>query len=273
MPPVLPKVINFAGEHAHYLQVCQKQYILHGCTPNASVLPKVINSARAHTPCPQCCQKQWRRRPLPGLVSAAAASLRSMRHPGSRWPSQLAVISLPRTQSGRLLVHGETQCVGLRCHRSPALHYPGPPRRTAGVWLLPHGKAWAPEPSTAARRHGSGWPGWGRRTPGVRLLPHGRALAPESSIAARRPGWGGGSLWISFFSKPRILVLWKTRIREFSFCGKRESENSRFVENENREFSFCRKPEFPFCGKRESENSRFVENQNPRIPVLCRTRI
>ena len=31
---------------------------------------------------------------------------------------------------------------------------------------------------------------------------------------------------------PRILVLWKTRIGEFSFFGKSESENSRFVENE-----------------------------------------
>ena len=106
----------------------------------------------------------------------------------------------------------------------------------------------------------------------------------------------------------RILVLWKTRIGEFfffnpefQFCGKRELENSRFVENQNRrifffyprilvlwkrrilvlwktgtgEFSFCEKPEseiffffnpeFSFYGKRELENSRFVENQNRRI--------
>ena len=29
----------------------------------------------------------------------------------------------------------------------------------------------------------------------------------------------------------RILVLWKTRIGEFSFSGKRDSKNSRFVKN------------------------------------------
>ena len=52
---------------------------------------------------------------------------------------------------------------------------------------------------------------------------------------------------------PRILNLWKTRIREFSFCGKRESP-----------FFFLIR-EFSFCGKRELENSRFVENQNRRI--------
>ena len=51
---------------------------------------------------------------------------------------------------------------------------------------------------------------------------------------------------------PRILVLWKTRIPEFSFCGK---------------------PEFSFFGKRESENSRIVENENARILVLWNTRI
>ena len=83
----------------------------------------------------------------------------------------------------------------------------------------------------------------------------------------------------------RILVLLKTRIgdffflfiREFSFCGKRELENSRFVENQHRrifffffirEFSFCGNGEFSFCGKRELENSRFVENQNRRIFFL-----
>ena len=55
-----------------------------------------------------------------------------------------------------------------------------------------------------------------------------------------------------FFFHPRILVLWKTRIgefffflffmREFSFCGKPDSENFYFF----------------FL----SENPRFVENQN-----------
>ena len=63
--------------------------------------------------------------------------------------------------------------------------------------------------------------------------------------------------------KRRILVLWKTRIGEFSFCGKRESENARFVENENPRI----------CGKRECEKSRFVENEHPRILVLWKTRI
>ena len=60
----------------------------------------------------------------------------------------------------------------------------------------------------------------------------------------------------------RILVLWKTRIGEFSFSGKSESENSCFVENANSEI--LEKREFLFCGKREFENSRFVENQNQR---------
>ena len=75
-------------------------------------------------------------------------------------------------------------------------------------------------------------------------------------------------------------------MRELSFRGKRESENSRFVENENPrilvlwktrigEFSFCGKRESPFffypiilvlwktgtgisfCGKPESENFFF----------------
>ena len=88
----------------------------------------------------------------------------------------------------------------------------------------------------------------------------------------------------------RILVLWKTRIGEFffffnpefRFCGKRELEDSRFVENLNRRiFFFFFNPEFSFCGKRELENSRFVENQNrriffffyPRISVLWKQRI
>ena len=95
----------------------------------------------------------------------------------------------------------------------------------------------------------------------------------------------------------RILVLWKTRIgelffilffiREFSFCGKRELENSRFVKNQNwrifffliRAFSFCGNGEFSICGKRELEISRFVKNLNRRIFFLsensrsCKTRI
>ena len=64
----------------------------------------------------------------------------------------------------------------------------------------------------------------------------------------------------------RILVLWKTRIgefffffffiREFSFCGKREPENSRFVKNQNWRIFY-----FFFV----SENSPIVENQNRRI--------
>ena len=50
-----------------------------------------------------------------------------------------------------------------------------------------------------------------------------------------------------FFFYPRILVLWKTGTREFSYCGKPESESF---------FFFL------------SENSRFVENGNWRILVL-----
>ena len=105
---------------------------------------------------------------------------------------------------------------------------------------------------------------------------------------------------------PRILVLWKTRIGEFSFFGKSESENSRFVENETprilvlwkrRIGRFVEKKkkrgpalcgavrrgtgasrrcagkkkfrlEFSFCGKRESGNSLFLESETPRILVL-----
>ena len=58
---------------------------------------------------------------------------------------------------------------------------------------------------------------------------------------------------IFFFFYPRILVLWKTGTGEFSFGGKPEWENFFFI------------PEFSFCGKRELENSRFVKNQNRRI--------
>ena len=80
----------------------------------------------------------------------------------------------------------------------------------------------------------------------------------------------------------RILVLRKTTIREFLFYGKRESQYSRFFSKPRilvlwkkrlREFSFYRKQQFSFCGKRESENSLFVENETPRILVLWKTRI
>ena len=72
----------------------------------------------------------------------------------------------------------------------------------------------------------------------------------------------------------RILVLWKTRIGEFfffnpefSFYGKRELDNSRFVENLNRRiFSFFFLSENSHFV--ETENSRFVENGNWRILVL-----
>ena len=47
-------------------------------------------------------------------------------------------------------------------------------------------------------------------------------------------------------------MLWKMGTGEFSFCGKWERENSRFVENQ-RGFFFL------------SENSPIVENRNPRI--------
>ena len=138
----------------------------------------------------------WRP-PTSGSGSAAAANLQSTRPPCSRWPSQLAVVWFPTALSGRLPVLGHTTCPGLGYHRSSALPYPGHPQCTSGVCQLPHGRAWAPEPSIAARRHGWGFPGWGRRTPGVRLLPHGRARAPEPSIAARPHGWGyPGCGWV-----------------------------------------------------------------------------
>ena len=50
----------------------------------------------------------------------------------------------------------------------------------------------------------------------------------------------------------RILVLWKTRIQEFSFCGKQESETSSFLENENPRILVLwdsRIGEFLFCEK------------------------
>ena len=52
----------------------------------------------------------------------------------------------------------------------------------------------------------------------------------------------------------RILFFWKIRIPEFWFCGKRDSENSRFVENENPRMLVLWKMrirEFSFCGKSE----------------------
>ena len=92
---------------------------------------------------------------------------------------------------------------------------------------------------------------------------------------------------ILVFWKRRILVLWKTVTGEFSFCGKPEwenfffflsenrgkpeSEDSRFVENENPHFFvffFIR--EFPFCAKRELGNSRFLETQDRRIFFFIR---
>ena len=42
---------------------------------------------------------------------------------------------------------------------------------------------------------------------------------------------------------PRILVLWKTRIREFSFCGKRELFFFFFIFFFFYFFFFCGKPE------------------------------
>ena len=108
----------------------------------------------------------------------------------------------------------------------------------------------------------------------------------ENSRFVEKQNWR-----IFFFSYPRILVLRETRIgdfffffffmREFSFCGKPDSENffffssenPRFVENQNLRIFFF----FFLC-----ENSRFVENQTrrifffflyPRILVLWKTRI
>ena len=44
------------------------------------------------------------------------------------------------------------------CSSKAQLQSPAP-RLRPGIMLLPHGRAWAPEPSIAARRHG--YPGWG----------------------------------------------------------------------------------------------------------------
>ena len=86
---------------------------------------------------------------------------------------------------------------------------------------------------------------------------------------------GGGPALCGAVRKKKIqvtiLVLWKTRIGEFSFSGKRDSKNSRFVENENSEI--CGKREFSFYAERESENSRFVENQNWTIFFFWKIRI
>ena len=58
---------------------------------------------------------------------------------------------------------------------------------------------------------------------------------------------------------------------EFSFCGKRESGNSLFLESETPRILVLWKTRIrKFV---ENENSRFVENENPRILVLWKTRI
>ena len=74
MAPMMRQFLSCAQAHTQCLQLCQKQYILHGHTPNAfssaksntfrmgthpmpSVLPKAIHSAWAHTQCLQFCQK------------------------------------------------------------------------------------------------------------------------------------------------------------------------------------------------------------------------
>ena len=157
-----------------------------------SVLSKVINSAWAHTQCLQFCQKQCRWRPTPGSVSAAAASLQSMRHRGSHWPSQLAVVSFPATQSGRLLVHGETQRPGLRYHRSPALHYPGPPR-----WCLVAATRQSPGPRAVHSRTASrlGVSRLGDRTiPVNKKMAHGHARDLETK-RGHVASWPGGRRW------------------------------------------------------------------------------
>ena len=59
----------------------------------------------------------------------------------------------------------------------------------------------------------------------------------------------------------RILVLWKTRIGEFSFFGKSESENSCFVENETPKILVLWKTRIPKFV--ENKNSCFVENETP----------
>ena len=107
----------------------------------------------------------------------------------------------------------------------------------------------------------------------VRILVLWKTRIPEFSFCGKREF--KNSCFVEN-ETPRILVLWKPRTREFAFCGKRESENSRFVEIENPRiliFWKMRIREFSFCGKQKSENSRFVENENSRILVLWNTRI
>ena len=58
----------------------------------------------------------------------------------------------------------------------------------------------------------------------------------------------------------RILVLWKTRIGEFSFFGKSESDKSRLAEIETWRILVLWKTgtgDFSFCEKPESENFFF----------------
>ena len=80
--------------------------------------------------------------------------------------------------------------------------------------------------------------------------------------------------YLPTYLPPKNLVYWKTRSGEFSFCGKRESENSRFVGIQNRRNLVLwesRMRVFSFFRNRKSANSCFVKNENPRILVLWKT--
>ena len=85
------------------------------------------------------------------------------------------------------------------------------------------------------------------------------------------------NFFLLFFFNQEFSFYGKRELEHSSSGGKRDPVNSRFVENANSEI--CGKREFSFCGKPESENfffflsenSRFVENGNWRIFVLLKT--
>ena len=65
---------------------------------------------------------------------------------------------------------------------------------TPGVLSLPYGRAWAAEPSIAARRHGWGYPGWGTARSQC-ILKKNRLLVTHVTVGTKRGhvvSWPGG---------------------------------------------------------------------------------
>ena len=86
--------------------------------------------------------------------------------------------------------------------------------------------------------------------------------------------WKTGTGEFSLCEKPELenFFFFVFFIGEFSFRVKRERENSRIVGNKNRRiFFFFLIREFSYCGKPESEDFFFFFN--PRIRVLWKPRI